>query len=76
MFGRNYNISIFIIGTGIIGQGDSKGAPRLLICHLAVNHIGTEQENFLFDLILYVPVNNLSITSGRVFLGWSSTKLG
>ena len=23
----------------------------------------------LFDLILYVPVNNLSVTSGRVFLG-------
>ena len=22
----------------------------------------------LFDLILYVPVNNLSVTSGRVFL--------
>ena len=29
-----------------------------------------------FDLILYVPVNNLSVTSGRVFLGWTSTKLG
>ena len=23
----------------------------------------------MFDLILYVPVNNLSVTSGRVFLG-------
>ena len=23
----------------------------------------------LFDLILYVPVNNLSVTFGRVFLG-------
>ena len=23
---------------------------------------------FLFDLILYVPVNNLSVTLGRVFL--------
>ena len=31
---------------------------------------------FLFDLILYVPVNNLSVTSGRVFLGWTSTKQG
>ena len=31
---------------------------------------------FLFDLILYVPVNNLSVTSGWVFLGWTSTKLG
>ena len=31
---------------------------------------------FLFDLILYVPVNNLSVTSGRVFLGLTSTKLG
>ena len=31
---------------------------------------------FLFDLILYVPVNNLSVTSGWVFLGCTSTKLG
>ena len=31
---------------------------------------------FLFDLILYVPVNNLSVMSGRVFLGWTCTKLG
>ena len=29
----------------------------------------------LFDLILYVPVNNLSFISGQVFLGWTSTKL-
>ena len=27
-----------------------------------------------FDLILYVPVNNLSATFGRVFLGWTITK--
>ena len=26
----------------------------------------------LFDLIIYVPVNNLSVTSGRGFLGWTS----
>ena len=30
----------------------------------------------LFDLILYIPVNNLSVMSGRVFLGLTSTKLG
>ena len=34
----------------------------------------------LFDLILYLPVNNLSVTSGQVLkkriLGWTSTKLG
>ena len=30
----------------------------------------------MFDLILYIPVNNLSVTSGRVFLIWTSTKLG
>ena len=30
----------------------------------------------LLGLILYVPVNNLSVTSGWVFLGWTSTKLG
>ena len=27
-------------------------------------------------LILYVPVNNFSVMSGRVFLGWTSTKQG
>ena len=27
----------------------------------------------LFDLTLCVQVNNLSVTSGRVFLGWTST---
>ena len=31
---------------------------------------------FLFDLILYVPVNNLSVMSGWAFLGWTSTKQG
>ena len=30
----------------------------------------------LFDLILYVPVNYFSVMSGRVFLGWTSTKQG
>ena len=30
----------------------------------------------LFDLILYVPVNNFSVMSGQVFLGWISTKQG
>ena len=30
----------------------------------------------LLDLILYVPVNNLSVMSGWVFLGWTRTKLG
>ena len=30
----------------------------------------------LFDLILYVPVNNLSVMSGWVFLGCTSTKQG
>ena len=30
----------------------------------------------LFDLILYIPVNNLSVMSGWVFLGLTSTKLG
>ena len=28
------------------------------------------------DLILYVPVNNISAMSGQVFLGWTSTKQG
>ena len=30
----------------------------------------------LFDLILYVPVTNLSVMSGQVFLCGTSTKLG
>ena len=30
----------------------------------------------LFDLILYVPVNNLSVMSGQVFLCSTSTKQG
>ena len=25
----------------------------------------------LFDFILYIPVNNFSVMSGRVFLGWT-----
>ena len=29
-----------------------------------------------FGLILYVPVNNLSVKSGRVFLGGTGTKQG
>ena len=30
----------------------------------------------LFDLILYIAVNNFSTMSGRVFLGWTSYKQG
>ena len=30
----------------------------------------------LFDLILYIPVNFISVISGRVFLGQTSTKQG
>ena len=30
----------------------------------------------MFDLILYIPVNNLSVMSRRVFLGLTSAKLG
>ena len=33
------------------------------------NGQNTIQSAALFDLILYVPVNNLSVRSGRVFLG-------
>ena len=39
-----------------------------------------EQQRFwwdcLFDLILYVPVNKISVMSGRVFLVWTSIKQG
>ena len=27
---------------------------------------------FFFDLMLYIPVNNFSVMSGQVFLGWTS----
>ena len=30
----------------------------------------------LFDLFLYIPVNNFSVMWGWVFLGWTSTKQG
>ena len=30
----------------------------------------------LFDLIIYIPVNNFLIMLGGVFLGWTSTKQG
>ena len=30
----------------------------------------------VFDLILYIPVNNFSVMLGWVFLGWTSTKQG
>ena len=30
----------------------------------------------LFDLIIYVPVNNLSVMSGLILLGWTSSKQG
>ena len=30
----------------------------------------------LFELILYVPVNNFSVMLRQVFLGWTSTKQG
>ena len=34
------------------------------------------QDFCLFDLILYMLVNNFSVMSGSVFLGWTSTKQG
>ena len=33
-----------------------------------------DQMLYLFDLILYIPVNHFSVMSWRVFLGWTSTK--
>ena len=35
-----------------------------------------EHKQMSVCLILYIPVNNLSVTSWRVFLSWTSTKLG
>ena len=50
------------------------------IAHLLITKLLVQQSCLLkfclFDLILYVPVNNLSVTSGRVVLGRTSTKLG
>ena len=36
----------------------------------------TNFQLFFFYLILYIPVNNLSVMSGGAFLGWTSTKQG
>ena len=51
--------------------------------YLACLHVYFQCElvNFLlwhnfFDLILYVPINNFSVMSVQVFLGWNSTKQG
>ena len=41
------------------------------LCQCTLSQISS-----LFDLILYAPVNNLSVESEQVFLGWTSTKLG
>ena len=35
---------------------------------------GSAHVYFCFDLILYIPFNNFSVISGRVFLGKNSTK--
>ena len=38
--------------------------------HCATFHLGLHcLPKYLFDLILYVPVNNFSVMSGQVFLG-------
>ena len=47
------------------------------LCSLSTtvkNDITFHQYNVLLDLILYVPVKNFSVMSGRVFLGLTSTK--
>ena len=48
------------------------GTPRSLVMHSTTEF----PTSCLFDLIHYFPVNNLSVMSGRVFLGWTSTKQG
>ena len=59
-----------------IEQGDS--GIKVIICFgtkfkLEVEFTAIQSDNFgifcLFDLILYVPVNNFSVMLGRVFLG-------
>ena len=44
--------------------------------YVAVSQPATIVYFLLFDLILYVQVNNLSVMSGWVFLGRTSTKKG
>ena len=46
----------------VIGNQKNMNKKRLRTC-------GVIRFFCLFDLILYVPVNNLSVMSGRVFLG-------
>ena len=48
------------------------------VTYLKQHDLGLDTVFFsiLFDLILYITVNNISVTSGQVFLGWTSSKLG
>ena len=57
--------------------------PRIRVFHVCYsdNHFvnsSPANKHFIdfFDLILYVPVYNLSVMSGWVFLGWTCTKQG
>ena len=60
---------------------------ELNICHnlslykdcstvLIYTFVNVNNRLILFDLILYIPVKRISVMSGRVFLGWTSTKQG
>ena len=46
------------------------------LCHMLSHHCIGQLHTCLLDWILFVPVNNFSEMSKRVFLGWASTKQG
>ena len=46
------------------------------LCHMLSHQCIGQLYTCWLDLVLYVPVNNFSVMSERVFLGWTRTKEG
>ena len=46
------------------------------LCHMLSHQCIGQLYTCLLDWILYVPVNNFSVMSEQVFLGWTRTKQG
>ena len=65
-------VDLLLIVTPIVGFCNcSMFCCALLYVHssFAIILMGKRELVVLFDLILYVPANNLSVTSGQVLLG-------
>ena len=51
----------YVLPDGAVGWSAKYDCGIIFNCFLIISY-------FVFDLILYVPVNNLSVMSGRVFV--------